>query len=75
MKIRAIPDQDDTELDPVDPLGRMYFQDDEGRELSIGSTWFDERRNKSSNVTIAREANPTTSMISMPTDFRERQSR
>ena len=42
MKIFAKPDTQDGPLDPVYPRGSMYFQDDDGGELSLGSVWLDE---------------------------------
>ena len=42
MKIFAKPDTQDWPLDPVYTRGSMYFQDDDGGELSIGSVWLDE---------------------------------
>src|SRR5215467_13614557 len=42
MKIFAKPDTQDWPLDPVYPRGLMYFQDDDGGELSLGHVWLDE---------------------------------
>jgi hypothetical protein len=42
MKISAVPYLDDDPLDPADPFGRIVFEDDDGKELSVGSVFFDE---------------------------------
>jgi len=42
MKIFAAPDAEDEELDPVDPLGSICIQNDEGRQLLERSVFVDD---------------------------------
>ncbi len=42
MKITAAPDPEDSELDPMEPLGSIVLEDDDGRELLQHSIWLDD---------------------------------
>ena len=42
MKITVTPYADNPEPDPTDPLGLIRIQDDDGKELSVGSACMDE---------------------------------
>jgi hypothetical protein len=41
MKILAVPDTKES-IDPIQPLGRISLEDDEGKTFSAGSIFFDE---------------------------------
>jgi hypothetical protein len=42
MKIFATPDNEDEEFDPVDPLGAICIEDDDGNQLLERCIWLDE---------------------------------
>ena len=42
MRISAVPDPEDDDLDPADPLGSLCIQDEDGSEFLQGSVFLDD---------------------------------